>query len=122
MAPEIEPERLFWPAISPGRVPQAGEFVVLPSDSAQISRGLVGVSQPSTSLLVIKAPGRPRTAAAFTGVPVSIALIGPVMPRGLGIGEVCGMNGRDSQKAGDVEFPGVIPDMRDGVGGSEERR
>lgn len=69
-------------------------------------------------------PGRPSTAAAFTGVPFRIAcIIGLMPPRNVGVGmrEGRGTNAMDSQWVGDENFPGIDVDMRDGVGGSKER-
>lgn len=62
-------------------------------------RGLVGVTRGSPSPLVIMVPGRPRTAAALTGVPLRIAcIIGLILSRELGVGmrEGRGTNARYS--------------------------
>lgn len=126
IAHEIEPDRPFWSAILPRWVPRAGGFVALPLVSARllhIGRELVGVTQGSSPLLVTKVSGRPRTAAAFTGVPFRIARIGLVLLRDLRVGsEARGTNGKDSQRADKAKVVGVTPDTWDGVGGSGERQ
>lgn len=88
-------------------------------------RSLVGVRRVSSLPLVIMVPGRPRTAAALTGVPFRIACItGLILPRELGVGmrEGRGMNARASRWVGEVRFLGTDADIRDGVGGPGERK
>ena len=87
-------------------------------------RGFVGVARYPPSRLVIMVPGRPSTAAAFTGVPFRIAcIIRLSLPRELGLGmrEGCGKNTRDSRGAGAAQFSSADADIRDGVGGFKER-
>jgi hypothetical protein len=128
VAPDIDLDRLLWSERLPRWVQRAGACAVsplLPARLLRMGRGLVGVAQGSSSLLVIKVPGRPRTAAALTGVPFRIAcVIGLVLPQELraGMREGLGTNERDSQRAGAAKFPGIGPDKWDGVGGSEARQ
>lgn len=97
------------------------------AEALRMMRRLVGVVRCSASLLVIIVPGRPSTAAAFTGVPFRMACInGLMLPWELGVGmrEGRGTDVKDSRWAGVVECPGPGPgaEARQGVGDFEERQ
>lgn len=125
MAPASEIDRPFLLARVSRRVSLVRSCAVSSPVSPRVLRVLrclVGVAKGSP--LVIMVPGRPSTAAAFTGVPFRIAcIIGLIPPRDVGVGmrEGRGMNAIASHLVGDENFPGIDTDIRDGVGGSKER-